>query len=107
MVLDLEMGGRRLAINVDRDRPHAWRDEPYYSQLKAFSAAAMQASNQVVVFIGRRAIVILPHDDVDLGEIADDELIATFQGFDGRPAAAKNKRSQAGFDSEFKTTRVG
>ena len=93
IVLDLELDGRRLAAHVDQAWPSAWRDEPYYSQLKAFSAAAIQASNQVVVFVGRRAIVILPHTDVDLGEIAEDELISTFQGFDGRPSAAKNQRT--------------
>lgn len=77
MVLVSELEGNRVAAHVDRGRPLAWRDEPFYSDLKRWAAAAVPSMGQVVVQIGRRVIVILPDKDVDLGEVADDERIVT------------------------------
>jgi len=42
-----------------------------------FKQIAELLAHRVVVRAGRRAIVILSHEDVDLGIIGDDELIVT------------------------------
>jgi hypothetical protein len=77
IVLSPELGGKRLAAYVDPSRPHAWKVDPYYAQFKRWARMAVPKRDQVVVCIGRRAIVILPDEDVDLGIIGDDELIVT------------------------------
>src|SRR5712691_7849777 len=68
MVVFLERNGSRLAIRVVPEYPDAWRREPYYSQIKRWSRAAVDARQQVVVYIRRRVIVILPDKDVDFGD---------------------------------------
>jgi hypothetical protein len=75
MVILSEFDGKRVAIHVDPDRPSAWREQPYYDEIKEWARFAAPQKRQVVVCIRNRAIVILPDEDVDLGPIADDEQI--------------------------------
>jgi hypothetical protein len=77
IVLVIENDGYRRVAHVDPDRPAAWRAEPYYSTLKAWATAGASSHLQILVCIGRRTIVVLPHKDVDLGIIAEDERIVT------------------------------
>lgn len=68
----------RIEIQVDDGRPDAWRREPYYSELKAWSRAAVRDDGQVMIYLRDRAILILPHKDVDLGQVGeDDRLVVT------------------------------
>ena len=75
MVIASELGGKRVAIHVDPGRPNAWREQPYYDEIKHWARQAASHGQQVVVGIGKRAIVILPDREVDLGLVADDERI--------------------------------
>lgn len=68
---------KRLAVYVDQGRPGAWRDEPFFSTLKEYAIQFAPIRAQVVVYIGQRAIVILPDREVDLGIVGDDKLIVT------------------------------
>ena len=77
IVLVCMAGSNRISAHVDPGRPDAFRRAPYYAQLKAWSRQAVAARGQVVAYVGRRATVILPDRDVDLGEMADDEVILT------------------------------
>ncbi len=61
---------------VDRDRPDAWKAEPYYSQLKTWATQGITAQRQVVVRIGSRTIAVLPDRDVDLGQMQPGERVA-------------------------------
>jgi uncharacterized cysteine cluster protein YcgN (CxxCxxCC family) len=70
MVVFLEKAANRLAVRVVPEYPDAWRREPYYSQLKQWSRTAVEARQQVVVYIRRRVIVILPDKEVDFGDVA-------------------------------------
>jgi hypothetical protein len=58
-------------------RPDAWRKEPFFSKVKELSALMLRIRAQVVVFVGRRATMVFPDREVDLGIIADDDLIVT------------------------------
>jgi hypothetical protein len=78
-VIVAELEGTRLAIHMDPGFPSAWRREPFYSKIKEWSAAAAQQMHQVVVCIGKRAIVVLPDRDVDLGLVHDDDRIITWE----------------------------
>jgi hypothetical protein len=70
-------GGKRIAVHVDPQRPDAWKQEPYYSTLKRWAAMAVANRGQVFVGIGRRTYMIFPDRDVDLGIVAEDEIIAS------------------------------
>lgn len=71
MVLRSDASGVRIEVHVDPKRPQAWRDQPYYRDLKAWAANRLQADKQVHVRIGLRTIVVLPDRDVDLGQVGN------------------------------------
>ena len=74
IVLVSETSG--ITAVVDRDRPDAWKAEPYYSQLKTWATEGVAAERQVVVRIGNRTIAVLPDKDVDLGLMQPGERVA-------------------------------
>jgi len=75
MVVAAEDGGERIVIHVDPSRPGAWREQPYYQEIKNWAELAARDLGQVIVSIGKRSIVVLPDEDVDLGIVSDDERI--------------------------------
>jgi hypothetical protein len=98
MVLRWELNGARLAVHVDGSSPGAWRRSPYYQDLKRWAELAVKSENQVSVWIGRQAIVILPDRDIDLGTVAEDEVVVSLTRVtsSGRVYdAQKIKRSEA------------
>lgn len=70
---NLDVG--RLEIHVDGGRANAWRDEPFYSEIKQWSRAAARDNGQILVCLPDRTIVVLPHADVDLGKLEEDDRI--------------------------------
>ncbi len=71
-------GGRRLTAHVDPGYPSAWRRSPYYENLKAWAAQAVQKLPEmdlVDVMIGEHVIVVLPDREVDVGITAADEFV--------------------------------
>jgi hypothetical protein len=74
-VIVSELEGTLLTIQVDPARPDAWRQAPYHADIRQWAAWAAPAGHQVTVYVGRRAIVIFPDRDVDLGILAEDERI--------------------------------
>jgi len=75
MILFFENAGSRLCVRVEPSHADVWRREPYYSQLKQWSRRAVEARQQIVVFIKKRVIVILPDKDVDFGDLELGEQI--------------------------------
>jgi hypothetical protein len=70
--------GRRLTALVDPGFPFAWRNSPYYENLKQWAVQAAARLPQlylVDVLIGVRSIVILPDRDVEIGVLGPDEAI--------------------------------
>jgi hypothetical protein len=75
LIISTLISGNRINVYVDPARPDAWRRQPYYASLQAWSRRALAKAGQVVVRIGARCIVVLPDHAIDLGIVADDELI--------------------------------
>ncbi len=76
MVLSFE--DRVITVHVDPGNASAWRNEPYYSDLKRWAGELAAARGNVYVAIGRRVIVVLPQGgETDLGIVAEDERILT------------------------------
>ena len=76
MVLAAELDGRRIAVHVDPARADAWRQSPYFEELKQLTAAG---GRQVVVYVGKRAIAVLPDGEIDLGHCSEEDRIVTYQ----------------------------
>jgi len=68
VVFTSEHGGGRISAYVDASFPSAWREKKLYALLKRWAAAQAEKNFQVLVFIGKRTIAILPDRDVDLGD---------------------------------------
>ena len=75
MVLSPETDGKMMTVHVDPAFPNAWREEPYHGMLRILARAASDSKGQVVVYLKKRAIVILPDKDVELGELAPGDHI--------------------------------
>jgi hypothetical protein len=65
----------RLIVDVDPAFPNAWRREPYYGQLKAWSDRGRPAPMEVLVRSGGRMWVVFPEAEVDLGPQQPDASI--------------------------------
>lgn len=85
MALRSNSSGIAIEVHVDPDTPDAWRAEPYYSDLKAWSRNRLAANLHVHVRTRGRTIVILPDRDVDLGVVGNRVIVAqkkfTMTGF--------------------------
>jgi hypothetical protein len=64
-----------LRVHVDPDRPDVWRREPYYSDLKKWSANALRASSIVALFVGDNLTVIFPDRDKYVGKLGEDQTL--------------------------------
>lgn len=80
-VLYWDYTGNRLLVHVDPAHPNAWKEQPYYRQLKWMSRQA-EEGRHIIVRIKDRLIVILPHKDYDLGEVNDGDVVQVIP-FDG------------------------
>jgi hypothetical protein len=82
-----ENGGKRLNVVADPGYPAAWRQEPYYSRLKAMSQRAYDGF-ELVVCIGDRRIVIFPDQEADLGAVRPDQkIVSGYAKKDGQDVA--------------------
>lgn len=75
MVIALATNANRLTVFVDPDLPDAWREEPYYSDIKSWARATTQKQGRVVVSLGNEVIVVTPNGETNLGPVNDDQLI--------------------------------
>ena len=68
MVVVLEDYSNALVIHIDPSRPHAWRQEPFHSDICRWARAAARTQRQVIVWQGNSKIVIAPDAPAALGE---------------------------------------
>lgn len=61
--LVINLDRRRVVVNVDPDRPDAWRAEPFYSTFKRWSRATLPGW-AVFISIGDDVIAVYPDRDV-------------------------------------------
>ena len=68
MVVVLEDYANALVIHSDPARPHAWRQEPFCSEIRQWAQAAARTQRQVIVWDGNSKIVISPEEPTGVGE---------------------------------------
>ncbi len=76
-VLSIYPGSNSLAVTVDPGAPQAWKQEPYYRNLRRWAAAALAQGDQVLVFVGDQATAILPDRDEPLGTLQPGDRIVS------------------------------
>jgi hypothetical protein len=86
VVLDQDHGGRRLIARCDPANPLAWRRNPIYGALKAYAQDHWGTGKAVMAVAGRRAWVITPREDIDLGEIDPAARVEIVEQSDGKVA---------------------
>src|ERR1700730_17365869 len=69
MILFFESSGSRLCVRVEPSHADVWRREPYYSQLKQWSSAAVEARHKIIDYIKKPVISIVADKDVDFGGV--------------------------------------
>ena len=79
MVLVPSTRPNRITAHLDPGSAGAWRQAPYYADLKDWATRAAPSGGQVCVQIGKRVIVILPDSETDLGVVTDEERVITRQ----------------------------
>lgn len=72
-LLRVEMDAQLLCVDVDPDRPEAWREPPYYRTIKEWSRMAWNRQGQVLVYVGLMAWAIFPEEDLYIGHYAPGE----------------------------------
>jgi hypothetical protein len=77
MVIAYESENNRIVVHVDPGRVGAWREEPYYSEIKDWAIRASENQGQVIVWQGQDAIAVLPDRDKNLGPVREDQFIVT------------------------------
>jgi hypothetical protein len=81
----MSFGDGQLFILTDPRFPHAWRKEPYYSQIRSWSYRSASPFKMVVVHVNERALVVFPEAEVDLGPYRGNTAIVTgYRSKDGR-----------------------
>jgi hypothetical protein len=63
----LRSDNNQLVVQVDHQRPDAWKREPYHAAFQTMARNLYPRGGQIIVKVGARAIVVLPDRDVDLG----------------------------------------
>lgn len=74
-VMTIDPVSRYMLIQVDPGQPKAWRQEPYYSQLRRFAQAMLPSEQLVIVFNGKSGTVVTASGDIELGVMGPNDRI--------------------------------
>lgn len=83
VVLDQDHDGRRLIARCDPANAMAWRRNPIHAALKRYATDQWGTGRIVMAVAGRRAWVITPREDIDLGEVDPSAAIEVVERADG------------------------
>lgn len=66
-ILYHQYDGRQVVVEVDPQRPDAWRKPPFYDAIRRWAAGVRTEDKQVIVRTGRRVLALFPEEDLDIG----------------------------------------
>lgn len=61
-----------LCIDVDPERPDAWRQAPYLAQIRAWSRMVHDLTGSLLVHVGPQVLVVFPEEEIALGPVGPD-----------------------------------
>lgn len=73
----------KLIFQVDPGSPLAWRNEPYYSQLKRMAVNGLAHNGLILVVVGKHVIAVLPEREIDLGICEPDDKVSYRKNWNG------------------------
>jgi len=76
-VMRTEAEGNSLCVDVDPARPHHWRRDPYYAQLKLWSEGIRRGDSRVLVYAPEGLYVLTPDEDLLLRKPRRGERLET------------------------------
>ena len=76
-VLRTDTDGIGLHVDVLRDRPGSWMEEPYYTQLKAWSAGILTGEGRILIHDGDYDILLTPDEALSLRPLKPGEVLET------------------------------
>ena len=85
-VFTIDPASGNLMFQVDPGSPDAWRREPYYSQIRRWSAEGLARGRCALAFVNKTATLVLPDEDRRLGELGPRDRVSIAPGSDGRIA---------------------
>lgn len=96
ILVNFEEKSKRIALHVDPARPDAWKQEPYYATIKAWSANAVRDGGTVMVWAGEQLTVVLPDRDKALGKVREDQYVIPVE-----------RRGPRGVEIDFEVVEAG
>jgi hypothetical protein len=75
LIVSFHEAANRIYIHTEQSS--AWRKEPFYSRIKAWANQMLRQHGQVLVWQANEIVAVLPHKDVNLGVVADNQRIHT------------------------------
>lgn len=88
--------GSWLNVLVDPARPDAWRQEPYYTEIKGWARNGAAMGVRVIVAIGNRVIAVLPDEDADLGCPDQRDQVVYYNAVEGGRSVLKARVDRDG-----------
>ena len=73
----------KLVFHVDPGSPLAWRNAPYYGQLKRLARNGLEHNGIITVNVAKRVFVIMPDRDIDFGICEVDDKISFQKRWNG------------------------
>jgi hypothetical protein len=73
IVFTMDPVTRFLMFQVDPGHPQAWRREPYFTHIRNWAAGAARENRHVLVLVNKRATLILPNAECDLGVVGPND----------------------------------
>ncbi|MFZ2031232.1 MAG: hypothetical protein WAU68_13040 [Vitreimonas sp.] len=71
MVVTFDQALNRINIGVDPSRMGAWREAPYFQQIKTWALSILRQRGHLIVWEGPEAVAVLPDREVRLGELGN------------------------------------
>ena len=89
-MLRSEARGLRLVVEVEPERPDAWRAQPFYGQIREWSALVRHSERHVVVAVAGALTAVFPETELALGRSEPGDILAVGYAVEGlmrRPVA--------------------
>jgi hypothetical protein len=83
IVLHYDAPTNCISIHVDEDRKDAWREEPFYSQIKNWAVSTAAAGGYVLVWAEGKVMLLTRDSEIDAGPVRSDQSIVLHE----RPTA--------------------
>jgi hypothetical protein len=79
--LSIFPGNGSLYAQVDPSSPLAWRQQPYFDDLRRMAGVLEEMNRRVIVFIGENATLITPRSATPLGRMSPNESFVVEPAF--------------------------